>query len=167
MVIIELEEFFDYKNQLMKDICTSKEVVSLVTDNEDAKVPNHTLAYSQIFPYEFIPETIDDGQTFICFDVDIANVINKTFYTPVLYIWVFTHKSKLRLKEGGARIDKIASALDKILNGNRYYGLGELNLKSVGRFAPITDYLGRVLTYTTTDFNRNGTKPIPDKRKNR
>lgn len=161
---MNLHEFFDYKNQLMKELCKNRNIVKLVTDKQDAVVPNHTLAYSQIFPFEFIPDTVNDGQTFICFDVDIADVINKTFYMPVIYIWIFTHKSKLRLQGGGVRVDRICEEIDKVLNGSRYYGLGTLNLKSVGRFSPILDYQGRVLTYTAVDFNRSGSKQAPSKR---
>ena len=156
---MELEEFFNYKNHLMKELCQNRNIVTLITDSDDSKVPNHTLPYSQIFPYEFIPETIDDGQTFVCFDVDIGDVLNKTYYLPVLYIWIFTHKSKMRLDEGGVRIDKLASEIDKMLNGSRFYGLGELDLKQVGRFSPIVDYQGRVLTYKAVDFNRSAAKP--------
>lgn len=162
---MKLEEFFDYKNRLMKDLCCNEEIVRLITDNNDADVPNHTLSYSQIFPYEFVPETVDDGKTFICFDVDIANVENKTFYTPVLYVWVFTHKSKMRLDAGGLRLDLMASKINDLLNGSRFYGLGELELKNVSRFSPITDYQGRALTYVARDFNRSSTHSIPANRK--
>lgn len=156
-----LDEFFDYKNELMKTLCTNSDVVKLVTDSKDAPTPNYDLAYTQIFPFEFIPETVDDGMTFICFDVDIPEVRDKTYYLPALYVWVFTHKSKLRLNEGGIRTDQLAVEINKELNGSRYFGLGELNLYSVGRFSPITDYQGRVLTYTAVDFNRAGTSKRP------
>lgn len=162
---MNLNEFFAYKNQLMKDLCHNRNIIKLLTEKQDVSVPNHTIAYSQIFPFEFIPETVNDGQTFVCFDVDVADVINKTFYMPVIYIWVFTHKSKLRLPGGGVRTDKICEEIDKVLNGNRYYGLGTLDLKSVGRFSPILDYQGRVMTYTAVDFNRSGSKPAPSKRR--
>lgn len=163
---MELEEFFDYKNKFMKDLCCNKDIVTLITDKENSRVPNHTLAYSQVYPYEFVPETVDNGQTFVCFDVDIAEVLNKTFYVPVLYVWVFTHKSKMRLSTGGVRTDILASKINKLLNGSRFYGLGELDLRQVGRFSPITDYQGRVLTYYAKDFNRNGSKQPPSNRKN-
>lgn len=149
-----LDEFFNYKNELMKTLCCNEKIVHLVTDSSKADTPNVNLAYNQIFPYEFIPETVDDGTTFICFDVDIADVINKTFYVPVVYVWVFTHKSKMRLKEGGIRMDQLSVEINKELNGSRYFGLGELELHSVGRFSPIADYQGRVLTYIARDFNR-------------
>lgn len=164
---MDLNEFFDYKNKLMQDICSNQRIVQLVTDNESSEVPNKKLPYTQVFPFEYVPDTVDDAKTFICFDVDIDNVINNTFYIPVLYIWVFTHKSKLRLQEGGVRIDEMTSELSKILNGSRYYGLGELKLHSVGRFSPISNYLGRVSVYYAKDFNNTQSKYPPSNRRKR
>lgn len=163
-----LDEFFDYKNEVMKTLCCNSEIVRLVTDSSEASVPNYDLAYTRIYPFEYIPDTVDDGKTFVCFDVDIAEVYNKTFYVPVLYVWVFTHKSKIRLDEGGVRTDQLAVEINKELNGSRYFGLGELDLYSVGRFSPITDYQGRVLAYSARDFNRvSPSKRPPTNRKNR
>ena len=190
---MKLEELFDYKNKLMKDICTSEEIVRLVKDRNTVTLPATDLIYTQIFPYEFVPETVDKAKTFICFDVDIINVPNSTYYYPALYIWVFTHKSNMRIGTGefidpesgettvnddpvlgcdgsilsGIRTDMIAAELDKILNGNRTYGLGTLDLYSVHRFSPSDEYLGRVLTYSAMDFNRDGRykHPLPKNRK--
>jgi len=163
---VQLEEFYDYKNLLMEQLCCDPEIVRVVTDNDEAAVPNHDLPYYQVFPFEYVPETVNDAKTFICFDVDIVSVPNKTMYIPVIYVWVFAHKSRLRAKEGGCTLDKMAAAVNRLLNGSRYYGLGELKLDSVRRFTPVTDYLGRVLTFYTKDFNRKWTKPdIPVNRK--
>lgn len=163
---MQLQDFFDYKNQLMKDLLTSESIVSLIsrgTTVEEAA----SLAYTQVFPYEYIPMTIQDGATYICFDVDIQSVSSKTYLTPVLYIWVFTHRSNLRLPEGGVRPDKVCSEICKIINGSRYYGLGELNLYSVKRCAPLTDYQGKLMTFQAREFNRqyDGAKSIPANRK--
>lgn len=163
-----LEDFYDYKNRLMEDILTSEEIVSLVND----EVPfseSVSLAYTQVFPYEFVPETAQDGRTYICFDVDIQSVDYKTYYNPVLYVWVFSHKSRLRLPDGGGvRTDKLCSEICKVVNGSRLYGLGEVDLYSVRRFAPMTDYQGKCITFRMKEFNRqhDGKKPIPSNRKN-
>ncbi len=163
---MQLEEFYDYKNLLMKHLCSDPTIVKKVTGNDDASVPNHNLPYKQIFPFEYVPETVDDARTFICFDSDIVSVPNKTIYVPVIYVWVYAHKSRLKDKDGGCLLDNLAVAVNNILEGNRYYGLGELKLDSARRFVPITDYLGRVLTYYTKDFNRRNTRPdIPGNRK--
>lgn len=163
---MQLDELYDYKNLMMKSFCTDEKIVKYVTGKDDAAVPNHGLPYSQIYPFEYIPETVSEGKTFICFDVDIVSAPNKTFYVPVLYVWIFTHKSRLRSQDGGILLDKLSASVNELMNGSRYFGLGELRLDSVRRFTPITDYLGRVLTYYAKDFNRpTGRLDIPSNRK--
>lgn len=161
-----LDEFFDYKNQLMDDLLTDEKIVKLINENVDIKDAG-SLVYTQVFPYEYVPETVEHGLTFICSDVDITAAPNKTYYEPTLYVWIFTHKSLLRLPEGGVRTDKLAHEVAKKLNGSRFYGLGELSLRSVKRFAPMMDYQGKVLVFDAKDFNRPHPtgKVIPANRK--
>lgn len=151
----------------MEDLVTNKSIVSLIKDGTDVENAA-SLIYTQVFPYEYVPETVQTGGTYICFDVDIQNVSNKTFLTPVLYVWVFAHRSNLRLPEGGVRTDKLCSEICEAINGSRYYGLGELSLYSVKRFAPMTDYQGKLMTFYAKEFNRpfNGAKSTPANRKN-
>lgn len=163
---MQLSEFFDYKNKLMEDLLTNEEIVNLVDETvglDGAK----RLAYTSVFPYEYIPDTVEEAKTFICFDVDVQESMNKTFLRPTLYIWVFSHKSKLRLLEGGVQTDKLVSKIAEAINGSHDYGLGELELYSVKRFAPVTDYQGKVMTFHAKEFNRPSpnTKPIPSSRK--
>lgn len=163
---MNLNDFYDYKNQLMGDILTTKEIVKLI--NEDVPFEDAvSLAYTQVFPFEYIPETVEIGRTFVCFDVDVQKAMNKTFLVPTLYVWVFSHKSKLRLPEGGVRPDKLCAAICEKINGSRDYTLGELKIYAAKRFAPMTDYQGKVLTFTGTEFSRvyDPQKPIPSNRK--
>lgn len=163
---MQLSEFFDYKNKLMEDLLTNPEIVKLLDDSVELKNAKQ-LAYTHVFPYEYIPDTVEEAKTFICFDVDVQESINKTFLLPTLYIWVFSHKSKLRLLEGGVQTDKLASEIAKAINGSRFYGLGELDLYSVKRFTPVTDYQGKVMTFHAKEFNRlsPNNKPVPSNRK--
>ena len=76
---MELDEFFDYKNKLMEDLITNSEIIKLL-NNECVIGENQnpgSLIYSQIFPYEYVPDVIDDASTFICFDMDIQKTMNK------------------------------------------------------------------------------------------
>ena len=163
---MQLQDFFDYKNQLMKDLLMHETIVKLINENirfEDAP----KLAYQQVFPCEYIPETVEKGKTFVCFDVDVQKSMNKTYLLPTLYVWVFTHRSALRLPEGGVRTDKLCSEICKIINGSKEYCLGELELYSVKRFAPMTDFQGKCLTFNAVEFNRfyDPKKYIPSNRK--
>lgn len=163
---MQLSEFFDYKNKLMEDLLTNSEIVKLLDDSVELKNAKQ-LAYTHVFPYEYIPDTVEEAKTFICFDVDVQESINKTFLLPTLYIWVFSHKSRLRLLEGGVQTDKLVSEIAKAINGSRFYGLGELDLYSVKRFTPVTDYQGKVMTFHAKEFNRlsPNNKPVPSNRK--
>lgn len=167
---MELNEFFDYKNKLMEDLITNPEIVRLLNDKcviDEKQNPNE-LIYTQIFPYEYVPDVVDDASTFICFDMDIQKTMNKTFLIPAIYIWVFTHKKLLRLQNNnGIRTDKICAEIAKTIDGSRYYGLGELNLTSIKRFSLADNFQGRVMTFQAQDFNRLSPsgKPIPSNRK--
>ena len=163
---MQLEEFFDYKNTCMEDLLTNEAIVKLV--NEDVSLENaESLVYKQVFPFEFVPDTVEQGKTFICVDVDIQRAVGKTYFLPTMFVWVFTHKSLLKLPTGGVRTDKLCSEIAKKLNGSRFYGLGELELTSVKRFVPMTDFQGKVMTFSAKDFNRlyDPKKPVPSNRK--
>ncbi len=163
---MHLEEFFNYKNQLMGDLLSNETIVKLI--NEDASLEDAAkLAYSQVFPCEYVPDTAEKGYTYICMDVDIQRAINKTYLSPTLYVWVFAHRSRLRLPDGGVRTDKLCNEICKAINGSANYGLGKLLLNSVRRFAPTTDYQGKCMMFTAVDFNRlyDGKMPLPSNRK--
>ena len=121
---MQLSEFFDYKNKLMEDLLTNEGIIKLIDCDMDLGEAKN-LAYANVFPYEYIPDTVEQAKTFICFDVDIQESVNKTFLLPTIYVWVFAHKSKLHLPEGGIRTDKLVSEIAKAINGSRFYGLGD------------------------------------------
>jgi hypothetical protein len=166
--MVGLDELFDYKNQLMEDLLTNETILLLLDDDYEVLADPKNLIYKQVFPFEYVPDVVEHGQTFICCEVDIKETLTKTFLLPMIYIWTFTHKSKLRLPEGeGVRTDKLSSEIVKSINGSRLYGLGELNLDSAKRFSPITDYQGRIMTFSAKDFNRLSPTgfPVPSNRK--
>lgn len=165
---MQLDDFFDYKNTLMEDLLTTESIVKLIDEDIDLEQAP-SLSWKLVYPLEYIPDTVEHGHTFICFDVDVQRAINKTYLLPTLFVWVFTHRSKIRLPEGGVRVDKICNEIAKKINGSRNYGLGELDLTSVKRFAPLKDFSGKVMMFTAKEFNRmyDPTKPIPNNRKGR
>ena len=165
---MQLQEFFDYKNRLMKDLLTNEAIVKLLDDSiKDIEEAYDKLAFKQVFPFDYVPDTVEEAGTYICFDVDIQKSYGKTYLSPTIHVWLFSHKSLLRLPEGGVRIDALAAEIAKVLNGSRYYGLGELDLYSVKRYAPIADYQGRLMMFNAMDFNRtsNSKHEVPANRK--
>lgn len=162
-----LQIFNDYKETLMQALLTNEAIVHLLDPNGRCEDPKQ-LMYSQVYPYEYVPETVEYGQTFICCEIDIQES-EPMIYTPAIYLWVFTHKSLLRLPEGGVRVDKLVEEIDNTINGSFCFGQGRLSLYSCRRFAPMTDYQGKVLRYNTKDINRFNSdtrNPIPSDRRN-
>ena len=162
-----LEEFYDYKNQLIGDLMTKESIVTLINENVPFEKAQ-SLIYDQVFPFEFVPETSQEGKTYICCDVDIQKSDKSgLFYYPIIYVWVFAHKSRLVLPEGGVRTDKLCCEICKAINGSRMYGAGELVMYAARRFAPMTDYQGKCLVFHAKDFNNtyDPKRPIPSNRK--
>lgn len=65
---MQLEEFYDYKNQLMGDILTNKNIISLL-DSDISFDDASKLAYTQVFPCEYIPDTVEHGNTWVSLGV--------------------------------------------------------------------------------------------------
>ena len=147
-----LEELSKYKIEIMKRLCLSEKIQSLILLSKSQN-SGREMMYKNIFPYAFVPDTVTNAGTFICFDLEVQRVENRTFKDINILFWIFTHQSLMRA-DGGIRTDLIASEVDKILNGNRDLGLGTVELKKVLRVNPAKDYHGRSLVYRSVDFNR-------------
>lgn len=163
----KLSFLFHYKNHLMEDLLTNEEILRLLSDDAVTIPEPEDLMYRQVFPYEYVPETVQYGYTFICTDVDVAASDGASFLYPTIYIWVFTHKSKLRLPEGGVRTDTLCCEIAKQINGSRRYSQGELTLYGLKRFAPMNDYQGKCMIFHGKDFNHlyNPRQDIPENRR--
>lgn len=148
-----LDELSSYKIEIMKTICLNENIISLLRPSNKPGMTGKDMMYKYIFPYVFINDTITEVSTFICFDLSVPRVQNRTFKDVTMDFWIFTHDSLMRC-ESGLRLDTLASLVDRLLNGNRNFGLGEVSLKTVKRCHVAKDYYGIILTYRTVDFNR-------------
>jgi hypothetical protein len=155
---MKLQDFFEYKNRLMHDLLTNETIVKLLDDSATLETAP-SLVYKNVFPYQYIPDTVEHGLNFICCDVDIqkqsyrSTQSKKTFYNPVLYIWIMVPKDKMRLPNGGIRTDRLCAEIAKEIIGSMYYGIGRLELESVRRFVDIIDFQGKQLTFTLKEWN--------------
>lgn len=149
-----LEEFTVYKNTLMEAICTSDSIFNLMKlSNDPSDLRCKDLRYVRIFPYNYVPLTIETAQTFICFTVTAPNVKNNIISELILTVFVFTHQDLMRTKNG-MRTDLLISEIDKLLNGSTKYGLGKVELKACDVMqVPCQGYSGLFSMYKVKDFN--------------
>lgn len=148
-----LEEFTTYKNTLMKAICTSTAIVDLLKIASDpVTITGRDMRYKRIYPYNYVPLTIENAQTFICFTVTAPNIKKGIINDLRLTVYVFTHQDIMRT-DRGMRTDLLISEIDKLLNGSTEYGLGKVELKACDVMqVPCQGYSGLYSVYTVQDF---------------
>jgi hypothetical protein len=151
-----LEELSKIKSNMSQFFLKDKELVSLLTGNSNPSLPAMSLLYDQVFPYDWIDETVVEQKSFLCYDLDVADVKKPSLKDVTLWIWIFVHKDLMRTAYGVLR-DRISSRVDKLINGSDdISGIGTVELKQVRRFRPAKDFYGRELKYFVQDFNRFG-----------
>ena len=129
-------DFTPYKKTLMQVICTSTPIVNLMKlDSDSADITGRDMRYNRIYPYNYVPLTIETAQTFICFTVTAPNVKNNIIADLRLTFYVFTHQDLMRT-ENGMRTDLLVHEIDKLVNGSTKYGLGKVELKGCDVMQP-------------------------------
>lgn len=150
-----LEEFTTYKQTLMQAVCTNDKIVELLkSENDPANITGRDMRYKRIFPYNYVPLTIDHATTFVCFSVTAPRAKSGIISTLKLVVWVFTHQNLMKTKYG-MRTDLLVSEIDKVLNGSTKYGLGKVEFQSCDIFTvPCEGYVGLCSVYTVDEYNR-------------
>lgn len=149
-----LEEFTEYKNTLMKAICTSDVIVDLLKlETDKPEITGRDMRYDRIFPYNYVPLVTQNAKTFVCFVVTAPSVRDGVVTDLTLTVFVFTHQDIMRTDKG-MRTDLLISEIDKLLNGSTDYGLGKVKLKACDVLqVPVRGYSGLFSVYTVKDFN--------------
>ena len=101
-----LQEISRNKIKMMELFLINPQFVELLSDPKDSPSDVLSLQYSQLFPYAWVNNTVDEEQTFVCFDIDVPKVINKSIKEVQLWVWIFTHENLMRMSDGsGTRLD--------------------------------------------------------------
>ena len=101
-----------------------------------------------------MPDTAQEAKVFICYNIFVPNVYNKTFKTIDLTFYVFAEQSLIVLADT-TRLNAIAEEIDEMLNGTFEIGLRRLRLSRVEPpINPIGSYHGKVIRYTNEEWNR-------------
>lgn len=126
-----------------------------------------------IYDFCYTIGTTDKEKVFICVDVTVDSMTNKFLTDFSLHIYVYAPKTMNRLstfstptqfemeQKGyyGNRINMLCSALDRKLNGNSTFGIGNVKLSNrnpVTIFCPNPDYYGKHIIYTVSGYNGDG-----------
>lgn len=145
-----LQELPSIKEKLLKFFLSNQQLVDLLTNGDGT--PPLDLRYKQVFPYPWMNNTAAEAKSYLCFSVSTPRVESPTIKDVEIKVWVFSHESVMKTSSG-PRIDLIASAIDRLLNGVGGVGLGKIALLSTRDFVPAKDFYGYELRYLVKDFN--------------
>lgn len=118
----------DWKNKAIELVISQDEIMELLDmDEVEADDP----MYARIFPYNHIPQTIEETKVYITFTVNIPKItLNKVWAYPRLTVRVIAHQERMKLNMAGVsatRIDYIAKLIVNLLTKNDF-GYGKLKL---------------------------------------
>ena len=129
----------------------------------------------QIFDHDFVDDTTTEEKTFVIVETDIDAVRQNIFVDFVLYIYIFTAKSLIRITDDtipsihhveemgyhvghfGNRIDILCDIVDRTLNGNKMLtGIGDVypaQKDFCTIYSPGNMYYGKCLRYNISNLN--------------
>lgn len=154
-------EIIEYRNKVFDAIIGSSELVKLLGE-ESSECPEDDIPYKWVFPHEFIPDTIDETNRFINFDISaVIDPKNNVYKDLTVYFFIISHQSVIRYKENGRNFlwyDRVVCELDNLFNEHDILGIGKtLQLVSNVPYSPQQKFKGRLLKFTVKDFY-NGLK---------
>ncbi|WP_260866685.1 hypothetical protein [Bacillus pumilus] len=114
--------------------------------------------YNRIYPYRFVPKTMETQGTWITLGVngfrrhqDGFKVFDD-YQAGEIYFYLFTHHDLMKT-DSGVRQDLILGEIDKIFDGSTGLGMGELKLRYVNElWIHNNKFGGYSIAFTITDF---------------
>jgi len=148
----------EYKYNVLLKLITNNDLVKALIFNEEDFL-NHNLGsfdsisliYSQIFPYQYTMNIVDEMKTYITMSFGNYKYVNNVLKSGIFSLYIFTHKQLMKT-DNGLRTDYILDQIDTMFNKKRGVGSFSLELYSGGDFKVNDDYFGSVISYKFTDF---------------
>lgn len=156
------QEIIEYKLTAMNAVINNENIVKAINAKESSgeQLEPGDLFYSHIFPYAYIPETLDTAGCYITFEISMPSVstVNYFFKDVLLTITIICHQAMMQMREdeplgstGATRTDFIAVEIDKLFNKTSgIVGRQELEMVSniEGAIDPV--HRCRVMRFKTT-----------------
>lgn len=136
------QEIITYKQTAMNAIAGVDNIVKAINAKYSSGNPMEPgdLFYTHIFPYAFIPDTIDTAGCYITFEISMPSVstVNYFFKDVLITVTIICHQDIMKMTDdeplgatGATRCDYISVEIDKLFNkSTEIMGRYELELVS-------------------------------------
>ena len=146
-------EIVSYKQTIMSMLIHNSRIAELINDPDIEEVEE--LIGTHLFNFIRIPQSIEEENTYIAYEVAIPNVVNSNttwFKKLTLTFYVITHERTMPTDEGGTRIDLLAAELDQMSTGFKGLGTQPLELVSNTSNGISVKHRCRILTFKAEDW---------------
>lgn len=121
------QEIIDYKRIAMSKTVSVENIVQAINakDENGNTLDAGDLFYTHIFPYAFIPDTIDEAGCYITYEISMpqASTVNYFFKEIILIVTIICHQDLMQMRSseplgatGATRTDYISVEIDKLFN---------------------------------------------------
>jgi hypothetical protein len=165
-ILTNLDEIVDYPDKIALALSQDQTIVGLLLDNPNIDMINDepkTLG-TQIFDYNFFPDTQTDSLSYITIDTVVSNGKNDTTKMLNIIVTVISNKTNMKLEPtifqgvAGNRRDNLIRYTDLVIRRMDNLGIGKLQLSPRTPIAPVsigsTNYTAKQLVYEIPNFDR-------------
>lgn len=158
-----LQDGIDYKSKVLAAITHSQEVVGLLLDDPNVDLESDetsTALANCLFDFNYIDRTVERQDAFIMVDADMTNVTSQSFNAWELYVQIVCYKEYVPLDPKkfkgvkGNRRDNLTNEVDLLLNGQRLFNVGQIELISATTAVVPDSFTSKMLTYRLIEPRR-------------
>lgn len=155
-------EIGEFKLTLIRKLIGNDDVVRLLDPTGALEYPDD-LIYTNIFPYDRVPKTEQDVNTYITVQVNVASIPVKNDITRdlAIVVTIYSHEDLMYVKGSNSdRIDLLSAKIDEILNESNDFGIGYVQLESNTEHVLDSKHFYREVVFRTDSLNckRDGAK---------
>lgn len=158
-----LSDMTRYKEAVIRKIASSQEVIGFLLNDPNIDMDSdeaNDIIDRNIFDYDYIDRTVQRADAYIMVDSELDYPTSGTMNQWRLYVQIVCAKTfnafDHRIFRGvvGNRRDNLAESIDALLNGERFIGIGSLELLSASPATVPDTFTSILLTYKVHDFRR-------------
>jgi len=165
MILTNLDEIVNYPDIIAMALNTDNTVVGFLINNPNVDIINDEVDVfgTQIFNYNFIPNTLTDSLSYITIDTVVSDASTDKIKTLKLVVTVISNKTNMKLDPkifggvAGNRRDNLVRYTDKIIRGIKNLGIGKIQFTPRTPVSPVStgsvDYVAKQLVYEVENFD--------------
>lgn len=162
-----VDQIIDYKENVIRALGQCPEIVALMLDDPNVDLESdaaRSVFNKYLWDYQYVDDTVQEAGVYIMVEAAQTGNNGNTISDYSLFVEVSVSKSFIDLDHSkfvgmnGNRLDNVVRFVDKVLQGSRDYGIGELHVNDIRPVSTVKQFRSVLLTFNPVDFGRHKAK---------